>query len=115
MNGMSYWTQYPQAEALEARLSRWATALGDRTDKPFRVDIVRVHGGKPPIYSVVIRSVAKEPLRQKLEQMLHRRLTCGISSFMLKADEAKFIVEETLRDSDHPDNLGEGAHKDREG
>ena len=60
--------------------------------RPFRVDVVRVHGGKPPIYSVVIRSSAKEPLRQRLEQLLNRRLTCGISSFMLKPDEATRII-----------------------
>jgi hypothetical protein len=85
-------TPYPQASALEERLKQLAIEVGDATPKPFRVDVVRVHGGKPPIYSVVIRSSAKEPLRQKLEQLLDRRLTCGISSFMLKADEATRIV-----------------------
>ncbi len=44
-----------------------AAALGDTTAQPFRVDIVSVHGGKPPVYGVVIRSLAKEPLPQKLE------------------------------------------------
>jgi hypothetical protein len=84
--------QYPQASALEERLKHFAVEVGDVTPKPFRVDVVRVHGGKPPIYSVVIRSSAKEPLRKKLEQLLNRPLTCGISSFMLKADEATRIV-----------------------
>ncbi len=85
-------TQYPQASTLEERLKLLAIELGDATPKPFRVDLVRVHGGKPPIYSVVIRSSAKEPLRKRLEHLLNRSLTCGISSFMLKAEEAQRIV-----------------------
>lgn len=83
---------YPQASALEERLQRIAIEVGDGTARPFRVDLVRVHGGKPPVYSVVIRSPAKEPIRQRLEQILDRRLTCGIASFMLKAEEAQRIV-----------------------
>jgi hypothetical protein len=85
-------TDYPQASALEERLKHLAIELGDATHKPFRVDLVRVHGGKPPIYSVVIRSSAKEALRNRLEQVLNRSLTCGISSFMLQAEEAQRIV-----------------------
>jgi hypothetical protein len=84
--------QYPQASALEESLKQLAIEVGDATAKPFRVDMVRVHGGKPPIYCVVIRSPAKEPLRQRLEQLLNRRLTCGSSSFMLKIGEAQRIV-----------------------
>jgi hypothetical protein len=83
---------FPQASVLEERLQRIAIEIGDPTQKAFRVDLVRVHGGKPPVYSVVIRSPAKEPIRMKLEEILNRRLTCGISSFMLKADEAQRIV-----------------------
>jgi len=45
-------------------LKQFAIEVGDATLQPFRVDLVRVHGGKPPIYCVVIRSFAKEPLRQ---------------------------------------------------
>jgi hypothetical protein len=83
---------YPQASALEERLEGIAVELGDGTLRPFRVDLVRVHGGKPPVYSVVIRSPNKEPIRQRLEEILNRRLTCGIASFMLKADEAQRVV-----------------------
>ena len=83
---------YPQASVLEERLQRIAVEIGDITQRAFRVDVVRVHGGKPPIYSVVIRSPAKEPIRRRLEEILDRRLTCGISSFMLKAEEAQRIV-----------------------
>ena len=90
-------TEYPQASALEESLKHLAIEVGDATAKPFRVDMVRVHGGKPPIYCVVIRSSAKEPLRQRLEQLLNRRPTCGSTSFMLKADEAERILASARR------------------
>jgi hypothetical protein len=83
--------QYPQASVVEERLASCAVEMGDVTPKPFRVDMVRVYGGTP-LYSVVIRSAAKEPLRQRLEQLIERPLTFGISSFMLKAEEAQRIV-----------------------
>ena len=92
IDGNASFAQYPQAFAVEECLKHLAINLGDATAKPFRVDMIRVHGGKPPVYCVVIRSSAKDPLRQRLEQLLNRRLTCGISSFMLKADEAEQIL-----------------------
>jgi hypothetical protein len=95
MDGGGRFAQYPQAFALEERLKSLAIEVGDATAKPFRVDMIRVHDGKPPIYCVVIRSSAKEPLRDRLEQLLNRRLTCGSSSFMMKVDEAERIVAGT--------------------
>jgi len=95
MDGNASFAQYPQAFALEECLKHLAIDLGDATAKPFRVDMIRVHGGKPPVYCVVMRSSAKEPLRQRIEQLLNRRLTCGISSFMLKVDEAEQIMAGT--------------------
>ena len=92
MDGSASLAKYPHAVTLETCLRDLAFDLGDATIKPFRVDMIRVHGGKPPVYCVVIRSSAKEPLRQRLEQLLNRRLTCGSSSFMLKAAEAELIV-----------------------
>jgi hypothetical protein len=88
--------EYPQAAAVEARLTQVAIELGDATPQPFRVDQVRVHGGKPPVYSVVIRSSAKALLRQRLEQLLDRKLTCGISSFMLQGYEAERLLRGRL-------------------
>jgi len=90
VHGMS--AQHPQAIALEQRLQQLAAEIGDATPKPFRVDMVRIHGGKPPVYSLVILSYAKEPLRRMLEQLLDRPLTCGVSSFMIRADEAQYIL-----------------------
>jgi hypothetical protein len=97
MNANSNPKQYPPAAELEQRLKVLALEIGDRAVQPFRVDLVRVHGGKPPIYSVVIRSSPKEPLRLRLEQLLNRRLTCGVSSFMLKAEEAIRIIDSTMQ------------------
>lgn len=62
--------EYPQASALEARLKQVAVEVGDSTAQPFRVDLVLVHGGRPPVYSVVIRSSGKASLRHRLEQLL---------------------------------------------
>jgi len=53
----------PQAFALEASLKQLALDLADATAKPFRVDMIRVRGGNPPIYCVVIPSSAKDRLR----------------------------------------------------
>ena len=86
--------QYPLASALEERLKLLAFEAGDATPRPFRVDLVRVQGGKPPFYSVVIRSSAKASLREIVEQLLNRKLTCAISSFMLKAEEAERIMSD---------------------
>ena len=88
-------THYPEAAALAETLKLLAVEAGDATVKPFRVDMIRVHGGRPPLYCVVILSSAKEPLRHRLEQLLNRRLTCGSTSFMLKANEAERIVADS--------------------
>jgi hypothetical protein len=83
---------YPQALVVEACLQQVALELGDSIARPFRVDLVRVHGGKPPVYSVVIRSPAKESLRHRLEQLLERNFHCGVSSFMLQVHEAERLL-----------------------
>jgi len=51
-------------------LKRFAEETGDTTESPFRVDVVARYGGKPPLYTVVIRCAEKEPIRHKLG-------TCG--------------------------------------
>ena len=84
--------EYPTASVVQEHLKHLAIELGDPTLKPFRVDMVRVHGGKPPIYSLVILSQPQELLRHRLEQLINRPLTCGVNSFMLKADEVNQII-----------------------
>ncbi len=84
--------RFPQASTLEDCLTRLAAGIGDKAPNPIGVNMLRVHGGKPPIYLVVIRSPSKEPLRQRLERLLNRQLAFGVSSFMLRADEAAQII-----------------------
>ena len=88
---------YPHPSAIEARLKQFAAELGDCSARPFRVDVVAVHGGKPPVYSVVIRSSAKELLRDRLAQLLNRKLTCGINSFMLQTHEAELLLNDPAK------------------
>jgi hypothetical protein len=70
-----------------------ASEVGDTTDSPFRVDLVARYGGKPPLYTVVIRSADKEPIRRKLAQMLNRKFSLGGTSFALDASEAQVILD----------------------
>jgi hypothetical protein len=53
---------------VEQSLKRFAEEIGDTTESPFRVDVVARYGGKPPMYTVVIRCAEKEPIRQKLSR-----------------------------------------------
>jgi hypothetical protein len=62
--------EYPPAVEVERCLNQFAVGIGDRTDSPFRVDMVARYGGKPPVYTVIIRSPNKEPIRRKLTEVL---------------------------------------------
>jgi hypothetical protein len=86
-------TQYPSKSEVEECLKTLAVEIGDATVHPFRVDLVPLHGGKPPMYAVVILSAAKEPLRQKLSQILSRGFSLGVSSFMLTGNEAVILLK----------------------
>ena len=93
MHETSQITQYPSKSDVEECLRQLASEAGDRTPIPFRVDLVPLHGGKPPMYAVVMLSASKEPLRQKLSQILTRSFSLGVSSFMLNGNEAVTLVE----------------------
>ena len=45
------------------------------------------------MYTVVILSGAKEPLRKKLAYTLSRSFSLGVSSFMLTGDEAVRLMK----------------------
>lgn len=85
--------EYPAASEVERCLDRFATEIGDRTDSPFRVDMVARYGGKPPVYTVIIRSPNKEPIRRKLTEVLNRSFSVGPTSFSLNASEAQIILQ----------------------
>jgi len=85
--------QYPTSMEVENCLKGVASEIGDTTDAPFRVDLVARYGGKPPLYTVVIRSAEKEPIRRKLAEMLNRNFSLGGTSFALDAREAQVILQ----------------------
>ena len=84
---------YPSPSEIEQSLKRFAEEIGDKSDSPFRVDVVARYGGKPPLYTVVIRCAEKEPIRQKLSQVLNRSFSLGGSSFALNVTEAQRVLQ----------------------
>jgi len=84
--------QYPAPSEVEHCLKQFAEEIGDTTESPFRVDVVARYGGKPPLYTVVIRCAEKEPIRQKLSQVLNRSFSLGGTSFALNAAEAQQVL-----------------------
>jgi hypothetical protein len=85
--------QYPTCNEVEDCLKGVALDIGDRTESPFRVDVVAQYGGRPPVYTVVIRSAEKEPLRRKLSEVLDRKFSLGGTSFALDASEAQTLLQ----------------------
>jgi hypothetical protein len=85
--------QYPTITEVENCLKSLVSEVGDTMDAPFRVDMVARYGGKPPLYTVFIRAADKEPIRQRLSQVLDRKFSLGATSFALNATEAKAILQ----------------------
>jgi len=85
--------QYPTSAEIEQCLKSVATEIGDTMESPFRVDVIAQYGGKPPLYTVVIRSAEKEPIRRKLADMLNRKFSLGGTSFALDVREAQVILQ----------------------
>ena len=85
--------QYPAPDAVQQCLKRFAQDVGDSTEAPFRVDMVARYGGKPPVYTVIIRCAEKEAIREKLGHVLNRRFSLGATSFALDASEAQAILQ----------------------
>ena len=84
-------TEYPTQSELESCLKTIATETGDASLTPFRVDVVARHD-KPPMYSVMIKSPAKDRLRQQIGQILSRSFALGTTSFMLTSSEATSLI-----------------------
>ena len=81
---------YPSESDLEACLRTIAVDAGDASGAPFRISMVRLHG-KPPMYSVVILSASREPLRQRLGEILSRNFSLGVTSIMLSVAEVESL------------------------
>jgi hypothetical protein len=88
--------QYPSESELENCLKSIATEVGDPSRAPFRINVVPLLG-KPPMYSVVILSASKEPLRERLGHLLSRSFSLGVSSFMLNGNEAASLITHQQR------------------
>ena len=88
--------QYPAPDAVQQCLKRFAQDVGDSTEAPFRVDMVARYGGKPPVYTVIIRCAEKEAIREKLAHVLNRKFSLGATSFALDASEAQAILQYQL-------------------
>jgi len=85
-------TQYPTQAELLSYLTTLAGVTGDPTQVPFRVDIIPAHG-KPPMYSVMIKSPHKDRLRQQIGSILSRPFALGATSFMLTGNEAAALIK----------------------
>jgi hypothetical protein len=85
--------QYPTPSQVEQSLKLFAEELGDTADSPFCVAMVARHGGKAPVYSVVIRCMDQQPIRKKLSEVLNRRFSLGGTSLALDASEAQVISQ----------------------
>ncbi|HZP86460.1 MAG TPA: hypothetical protein VFB54_06540 [Burkholderiales bacterium] len=93
--------QYPTESDLDSCLKNIASQAGDATAIPFRTNMVRLHG-KPPMYSVVILSPAREPLRQRLGQILARNFSLGVTSLMLSVSDVQALMAHCKHDVDEP-------------
>ena len=85
--------QYPTPSEVERSLKLFAEEMGDTTDAAFRVYMVARYGGKPPVYTVMIRCAEKEPIRKKLGEVLNRKFSLGATSLALNASEAQVILQ----------------------
>ena len=85
--------QYPTPNEVERSLKLFAEEIGDTTDAPTRVDMVARYGGKPPVYTVMIRCAEKEPIRKNLGEMLNRKFSLGGTSLALNASEGLVILQ----------------------
>jgi len=88
-------TQYPTQTELLSYLTSLASATGDPTQVPFRVDVIPAHG-KPLMYSVMIKSPHKDRLRRQIGNILSRPFALGATSFMLTGNEAASLIKHGL-------------------
>ncbi|MEO8004942.1 MAG: hypothetical protein ABI771_08555 [Betaproteobacteria bacterium] len=85
-------TTYPTQSELLDCLVTIASNAGDTTQLPFRVDVIP-QNGKPPMYSIMIKSPVRDLLRRQIGQLLDRGFALGATSFMLSGSEAVSLVK----------------------
>ena len=92
-SNLDHMTTYPTQSELLNCLTEIASVAGDTTGMPFRVDVIPLNG-KPPMYSVMIKSPAKDLLRRQIGQILGRGFALGATSFMLSGAEALALIKQ---------------------
>jgi hypothetical protein len=85
---------YPSSTRVELALTRLAEEVGDDTVHPFRVDLLKIHGGQPPQYTVVVLSREQMRLCEKLGTVIERSFSVGVRSFLLSVPEALKLVRQ---------------------
>jgi hypothetical protein len=83
---------YPSEIQVELALKRLAADLDDHSSRPFRVDLLKVHGEEAPRYTVVVLSARRNLLYERLGEVLSRSFSLGIRSFLLTALEASKLI-----------------------
>jgi len=83
---------YPKPSEVETCLATIVADVKPSAATPFRVSVLPVYGGKPPVYTVMMLAPDREPIRQILAGVLKRRLSLGSSSFALHGDEALMLL-----------------------
>ena len=84
--------EYPSESRVELALRRLATEIGDDTVDPFRVALLKIHGGHPPRYTVVVVSPKQMLLRERLGSVVGRSFSLGVRSFLLTVPEALRLI-----------------------
>ena len=84
--------EYPSNSRVELALTRLANEVGDDTAHPFRVELLKIHGGQPPQYTVVVLSPKGMLLCDKLGTVVGRSFSLGVRSFLLTVPEALKLV-----------------------
>jgi len=85
---------YPSKTSVELALTRLAQEIRDDTVHPFRVDLLRVHGGQSPYYTIVVLSPKQTLLCDKVGMVLGRSFSAGTRSFLLSVPEALKLIRQ---------------------
>jgi hypothetical protein len=84
--------EYPSKSRVELALTRLADKIGDDTAHPFRVELLKIHGGQPPRYTVVVLSAKRMLLCDRLGAVVGRSFSLGVRSFLLTVPEALKLI-----------------------
>jgi hypothetical protein len=84
--------EYPSKIRVESALTRLATEIGDDSVNAFRVELLKIHGGQPPRYTVVVLSPNRMLFCDRLGAVVGRSLSLGVRSFLLTVPEALKLI-----------------------